>query len=204
MGAVSLASKLPWSTNYELHSSRRVGAMDVMHATGAPVFESMFNEGQGGEAPATGPVSPSGVPASRVAAAPPPGGATNGVVPNGGGGGGGRRMEGAGGALGASWGENSSGPETSVANPMVGAGNGNGRGRKTAAVGGEVEAEAEVPAPEVEIAEVMGQEDEGAGVFGAILHEPGVCVCMCVWVCVCAYFRPCCVLYCIVYVTLLR
>ncbi|CAN0175946.1 unnamed protein product, partial [Ectocarpus fasciculatus] len=34
--------------------------------------------------------------------------------------------------------------------------------------------EVEVPAPEVGITEVMGQEDEGAGVFGAILHDPVV------------------------------
>ncbi|CAM9992524.1 unnamed protein product [Ectocarpus sp. 6 AP-2014] len=65
-----------------------------------------------------------------------------------------------------------SGPVNDMANPMAGAGKkGNGRGRKTAAVAG---VEVEVPAPEAGIVEVMGQEDEGAGVFGAILHEPVV------------------------------
>lgn len=34
--------------------------------------------------------------------------------------------------------------------------------------------EEQVPlAPEIEVVEVMGQEDEGAGVFGAIFHQPG-------------------------------
>lgn len=178
VGAVSLAEKLPWSKHYQLHSSRRIGAIELMQATGAPVFESMFDQGQGGAedttarsttaAPATagsGGVSPSQVPGTR-----------GGVIPNGGAGG----AVGAGGALGASWGDVSNGPETRTDNPMfagpVGGGGGAvvGQapalgGKKTAALGG-------VPAPEVEIVEVMGQEDEGAGVFGAILHEPGVCV----------------------------
>lgn len=44
------------------------------------------------------------------------------------------------------------------------------------ALGGVLEAPTKKPGgavPELEMVEAMGQEDEGAGVFGAILHEPG-------------------------------
>lgn len=184
VGAVDLAEKLPWSKRYQVYSSRRIGAMDLMQATGAPVFESMFDQGQGGREDATarpaaaaagsGGVSPSPPPATRAAAG------SGGVLPNGAGAGAGvmngTGSAGAEGALGASWGELSNGPETRVSNPLFGSAAGRSGavvgqaptlGGKKAALGG-------VPAPEVEIVEMMGQEDEGAGVFGAILHEPGV------------------------------
>eukprot|EP00752_Nemacystus_decipiens_P012046 g10680.t1 len=178
VGAVSLAEKLPWSTHYQLHSSRRIGAMELMQATGAPVFETMFDQGQGGRDDATGRPSAAAPAAAASSGAVPPSaapGARN-VIPNGGTAGGAAV---AGGALGASWGGMSSGPETQTANPMFGGTVGGGGagaavGQEPPASGGKTAALGDVPAPEVEIVEMMGQEDEGAGVFGAILHEPVV------------------------------
>lgn len=165
VGAVDLSQKLPWSRHYELYGSRRISAMDVMQATGAPVFQGMFDQGRGGQEDATD---------ATVTAA----GANHGVgVPNGDGGdravsGGGGSA--AGGALGVGsggGGGGSGGGSAVVAGAPARSPGAGGEGKRTAALG-------DVPAPEVEIAEIMGQEDEGAGVFGAILHEPGELSCL--------------------------
>lgn len=146
----------------------------------------MFDQGQGGEEHAVGTARP----AAAAAAGSVPNGTRSGPNGNGGDNGAAGAGAGAGGALGASWGDVSSGPETEASNPLFqgsgaavgGGGSGGGAvvgqappsggGGKTAALGDGV------PAPEVDIVEVMGQQDDGAGVFGAILHEPGECVCV--------------------------
>lgn len=91
-----------------------------------------------------------------------------------------------------SYGLSGASTEAHTTNPLFGGGGGTGRGIGTAAIsqdppptaalGNGVSAAGVLgggglpppPPPEVKIVEVMGQEDEGAGVFGALLHEPGV------------------------------
>lgn len=166
VGAVDLASKLPWSSKYECHSSRRIGAMEIMEATGAPVYENMFDDDQGQREEA------------KHDPAPPPGaGNAAGARTSGG--------EGhAGGVVPFTWsGTSTSGAEIRTANPMnAAAGGGTGGGAVVApapvdGAGGVgvmgVGSDGDMAVPEKEIIEIMGQEDEGAGVFGAILHEPG-------------------------------
>lgn len=151
--------------------------MELMEATGAPVFEGMFDQAQGGDEieearPGQGSAPPIGTPADANATSDA---RTNGGIPNGNTNiGAGDVEHGAGGALGASWADASVGPETLTTNPLFRAGS-----KKEEAGGGDGDG---VPAPEAEIAEVMGQEDEGAGVFGAILHEPGLCVGGVLWI----------------------
>lgn len=204
VGTVDLASKLPWSNRYVQHSSRRISTLEIMGATGAPVFERMFDPDQEGGiqetksntpgVPSFAAVSPSAAPTSRgtvAAMAALSHGSTTGTDtpaangPRTGAGAGAVVGVGAGGALGVSWGASTPGPETGGANPLYGQGatavvtqapvedGGEGEGAGGALVG--VATAAEAPAPEMDIVEVMGQEDEGAGVFGAILHEPGIC-----------------------------
>lgn len=247
VGAVDLASKLPWSKRYKDHSSMRVGLMDIMQATGAPVYSSMFREGQGEDETKSNlppnndqPVSPSGAPAmipnrpktspgttgtaattttttTTTVAASRFGQPANGAGVGDGGaaggvglsapGGNGQVGGGSGGGLGASW-DTTPSVEVRSTNPMYGRGGaaiaqaplpppppvvgagGGARGAAGTVAGGTaagsaggagaggavgvVGAPAPVSVPETEILEIMGQEDEGAGVFGAILHEPGV------------------------------
>lgn len=172
VGAVDLSKKLPWSTNYELYGSRRISTMDVMQSTGAPVFQTMFNQGQGAEENATHAVGGVGGASGGVAAPNGGGSSSNGNGNGRVGAGGGEASGGAGGALG---GGGAGAVVAQAPVPSFGVGGGGG-GKRTAALG-------DVPAPEVDIVEVMGQEDEGAGVFGAILHEPGETGVQCVHCC---------------------
>ncbi|CAM9701229.1 unnamed protein product, partial [Scytosiphon promiscuus] len=123
VGAVDLAKKLPWSRTFEHHSSRKISAMDLMEATGAPVFQGMFDQEDEEKEmeharPGEGSAPPIGTPADANATSDA---RTNGGLPNGNGngnGGGGGIANAAGGALGASWADLSSGPETLTSNPL--------------------------------------------------------------------------------------
>lgn len=166
VGAVDLGSKLPWSSTFGIRPNHHGSAIDIMELTGAPVFDTMFQQGQGNEEDARSCVRS----LPEQGTAPPP---TMDIEDDG-------DSSGAGvaGFMGAEVKEADADGEAEESK-IVGAADGD------PATVGESSNEGVPPnealvgkdAPEKDIVQVMGQEDEGAGVFGAVLHEPGAVCC---------------------------
>lgn len=159
VGAVDLAKKLPWSSMYEPPASVQVSVMDIMHATGAPVFEDMFTQGQGGEDNSA--IQGMGFTVDHAAPGTAP--ASVAETPN----------AGAGGALGLLSVEVGQTRSAGSGSTVPGLGSEAGSTSGVAALMRRTTSARTSQVPEIEMVEAMGQEDEGAGVFGAILHEPG-------------------------------
>ena len=204
VGAVTLDTKLPWSTKYVAHSaSRYVSSISIMGKTGAPVFSSMFLQGQGGEEDARSRAS--SIVERRVKSTPAPlAGATDvfgtldagdsdsddhaandtghhaataKIAPDPATLGAYSKSESAlkrrgGVAIAQETGILSEQAREASSDAATREGEGGGEGERKE--GGPKEHLVGEEAPEKDIVEVMGQEDEGAGVFGAILHEPGM------------------------------
>lgn len=167
VGAVDLAPKLPWSSTFGSRNFQHGSALDIMELTGAPVFDSMFQRGQGGEEDARSYVRSltelEAAPQMTLDAEDDDDSSGAGVD-----------------GFGTEWkeadadgeAESKLGAEAGAvdADPdIVGENSNEGVPPNEALVGKD--------APEKDIVQAMGQEDEGAGVFGAVLHEPGAVYC---------------------------
>lgn len=160
VGAVDLGPKLPWSSTFGSHRIEHGSALDIMELTGAPVFETMFQRGQGGEEDARSYVRS----LAELGTAPQMAFDADDDDDSSGAGVAGLDIEvkeaDADGEA-----ESKIGAEADADPATVGENSNEGVPQNEALVGKD--------APEKDIVQVMGQEDEGAGVFGAILHEPG-------------------------------